>query len=156
TVLTAGPSQVIDPGLLSVSPQYDPDHILVRYKDAPQAVLAGTTVGRQVDSATRLYEVDLAKYVSVEGALVAYRQSAAVALAEPDYYLTTSAVPSDARFGDQWALYNTGQDGGKADADINALQAWQVATGSTKMVVSVMDSGIDYTHPDLYKNIWLN
>src|ERR1043165_181443 len=57
-------------------------------------------------------------------------------------------------FGDQWSLENTGQRGGHAKADISALAAWEKTKGSDKVVVAVLDSGVDYTHPDLIKNMW--
>jgi thermitase len=63
-------------------------------------------------------------------------------------------VPNDPRFTEQWALSNEGQNGGKAGADISALRAWATTTGSDKVVVAVLDSGVDYKHPDLEKNIW--
>jgi subtilisin family serine protease len=62
--------------------------------------------------------------------------------------------PNDPRFTDQWSLDNTGQQGGKAKADIGALLAWDKTKGSEKVVIAVLDSGVDYTHPDLIENIW--
>lgn len=62
--------------------------------------------------------------------------------------------PNDPMFADQWALNNTGQGGGKKKADIDVLKAWQKTKGSRKVVVAVLDSGVDYTHPDLAGNMW--
>ncbi len=63
-------------------------------------------------------------------------------------------VPNDPRFSEQWALANEGQNGGKAGADISALRAWATTRGTEKVVVAVLDSGVDYKHPDLENNIW--
>src|SRR5438128_1947418 len=76
---------------------------------------------------------------------------AALALPPSTPQLQIEAIPSDASFSSQWALNNTGQTGGKVDADIDAPEAWDVTTGSLKNVVAVIDTGIDYTHPDLYR-----
>jgi subtilisin family serine protease/subtilisin-like proprotein convertase family protein len=70
--------------------------------------------------------------------------------------LYVATVPNDPRFAEQWAHLNTGQSGRTANDDIRSTKAWDVTTGSRKVVVSVMDTGIDYNHPDLYRNIWLN
>ena len=56
----------------------------------------------------------------------------------------------------QWALNNVGQAGGIPDADIDAFEAWQVTTGSRNVVVAIVDSGIDFSHPDLAAYIWTN
>ncbi len=64
-------------------------------------------------------------------------------------------MPNDPYFNEQWALHNTGQDGGKSAADLSAIKAWLKTTGSEKVVVAVLDTGVDYTHGDLVPNIWL-
>jgi len=70
--------------------------------------------------------------------------------------LSVAWRPNDTRYAEQWDYHNTGQLGGTVGADINAESAWSVTTGSMRTVVAVLDSGIDYTHPDLYLNIWIN
>ncbi|MFO0926869.1 MAG: S8 family peptidase [Gemmataceae bacterium] len=70
--------------------------------------------------------------------------------------VTVAQVPTDPRFTDQWALQNTGQGGGTVGADVNATRAWDVVKGSARTTVAIMDTGVDYTHPDLYLNIWIN
>ncbi len=61
---------------------------------------------------------------------------------------------NDEMFSRQWGLANNGANGGKAGADIRAMWAWAVTKGSDQIVVAVIDSGVDYTHPDLVRNIW--
>lgn len=81
-----------------------------------------------------------------------------VVYAEPNYIIRTTLTPNDTRFGELWGLNNTGQVvGGTAGipgADISAVSAWDVSTGSSSIVVGVVDTGVDYNHPDLAANIW--
>ncbi|HKG48555.1 MAG TPA: S8 family peptidase [Pyrinomonadaceae bacterium] len=92
-----------------------------------------------------------------------YLQLAEVEYAEPNYDIELDEVegplvpilPHDPQFNDQWALANSGQRGGKQGADISATLAWATTTGTDKVVVAVLDSGVDYTHEDLIQNMWL-
>ena len=84
-------------------------------------------------------------------------QNPQVEFAEPNFLIAKDEVtPNDARFNEQWALRNTGQNGGQFGADINASGAWATTTGSKSTVIAVIDSGIDFTHPDLANNQWSN
>ncbi len=82
--------------------------------------------------------------------------STIVAYVEPDFAITMSARPNDPSFSQLWGLSNSGGSGGVIGADIRATAAWDVTTGSRNVVVAVIDTGIDYNHPDLAANMWRN
>ena len=94
---------------------------------------------------------------SVETAIATYRNSSTFKYIEPDYIVTKAATfPNDPGFPQQWALHNTGQNGGTPDADIDAPEAWDIQKGNPNLVIGVIDTGVDYNHPDLVGNIWTN
>lgn len=66
-----------------------------------------------------------------------------------------AVFPSDTRFNEQYSLYNTLQNG-TSRADISAPEAWEISTGSSDVIVAMVDTGFDYTHPDLAPNAWIN
>ena len=114
---------------------------------------------------------------SLEAAMKAYQASPDVLYVEPDYIISLSPIdktgkqsenpgisatsanyPNDPGFKNLWGLQNTGQAPfyGTAGADIRAPEAWSVTTGSPGVIIAVVDTGVDYTHPDLSANIWKN
>ena len=95
--------------------------------------------------------------------LSALRSDPSVFVAEPNFLrrVTDSRPPNDPGFGLLWGLRNTGQVvnglAGVATDDIQFLRAWGMARPSTnEIVVAVIDTGLDYTHPDLAPNMWSN
>lgn len=75
-------------------------------------------------------------------------------------YHASATIPNDTSFSNLWGMNNTGQviggQTGIVDADIDAPEAWDLSKGSGNFVIAVIDSGVDYTHPDLAGNIWSN
>lgn len=67
-------------------------------------------------------------------------------------------IPNDERFRDQWNLYNTGQiDGFRKGVDVNVVEAWKAGvTGDSRVIVAVLDGGVQVNHPDLIDNLWVN
>lgn len=60
-------------------------------------------------------------------------------------YPVFAAIPNDPLYGHQWAL-----------KQIEAEQAWKYTTGTSDVVIAVIDGGVDIRHPDLWPNIWVN
>ncbi len=142
---------------------YVEGEILVRFKPgigvASRASVHAQAGGRRAKSfraVPGLELVDVPRGMRVEQAIAAYERLAAVEYAEPNYVRTLAALPDDVRFGELWGLHNTGQSDGTAGADIKAPAAWEITTGSREVIVAVLDTGVDYTHPDLAANMWVN
>jgi subtilisin family serine protease len=132
-------------------------------RDAPAAA-ASQAVGPQAAASPEARTEALIRWM---------RRQPGVLYAEPDYIIqidtpaeSSSAdalsgadpatFPGDPFFGNLWGLHNTGQEGGTPDADIDAPEAWLLQTGAPEVIVAVIDTGVDYTHPDIAANMWMN
>jgi subtilisin family serine protease len=93
---------------------------------------------------------------AASAALQADRDVASFEMDSVQQFAVAPVTANNPSFSQQWSLNNTGQSGGTAGDDIHATQAWSISTGSQNVVVAVVDTGIDYTDPDLAANIWNN
>ncbi|MBF4510482.1 MAG: cell wall-binding repeat-containing protein [Aeromicrobium sp.] len=142
---------------------YVADELIVKFKpgvsasaaDSINAKLGGRVVA-EAKGVRGMQKIKLPKGVTAEKAARSYRQTQGVAYAQPNYLHSISVMPDDPRLPDLWGMNNEGQTGGTEDADIDAPEAWDVQTGSDQVVVAVIDTGVDYRHPDLADNMWTN
>jgi thermitase len=144
-------------------PEFVPDEVIVRFREGVDEYQKDLARFRVSGSRKRVFKLirglevmKLSHGVSVEEAIDLYRQDPNVLYAEPNYILRTTLTPNDTRFGEMWGLHNIGQSGGIPDADIDAPEAWNHTTGSSDVIVAVIDSGVDYNHPDLSANMFRN
>jgi thermitase len=91
----------------------------------------------------------------------AFNQNPNIEVIEPNYIYRASRTPNDPMLGQLWGMQNLGQEDsaktpGLAGTDIGATQAWDIETGSKDVIVAVIDTGVDYTNPDISPNIWTN
>ncbi|MGI9304293.1 MAG: S8 family peptidase, partial [Gammaproteobacteria bacterium] len=147
--------------------EFGNDELLVKFKPglagrrsfsvASVHAAAGTIAHESYRSVEGLQRVTLSGALSIEKALEVYRTNPNVEYAEPNYTVYTTGVrPNDPDFEELWGLRNKGYFGGAPGADINASAAWDTGTGSKDVVIAIIDTGVDYTHPDLAANMWIN
>lgn len=144
-----------------------PEHtaVLVRFKagvseDRIESIVSrlNDEVEDRIESVSGLDVIEDEDGKDVASVLAQYRELPEVEYADEIYTIHADGLspilPNDPRFAEQWALANNGQNGGTKGADISAQLAWATTKGSDKVIVAVLDSGVDYTHPDLAMNIW--
>lgn len=138
-------------------PDFAPDRILVKFReDSPAAAISdvlkkhGVSV-RKTIRGIGVVVMDIPRGLAVSEMVRRLNSEVAVEYAEPDYIARTmvTLVPNDEKFALQWALNNTGQTGGKPDADIDAPEGWILQTGKSSVRIAIVDTGISSIHEDL-------
>jgi len=147
----------------NIDASYKENEVLIKLKDKDQSVKKflkqESTVRQEVKSETtepiegtakikeseksNIYKVETtkdAKQVAQE-----LEKDPLIEFAEPNYELITHVIPNDTNYNIQWGLKKT---------DVNL--AWAYEKGSTDVTVAVVDTGVDWDHPDLAANIWSN
>jgi RHS repeat-associated protein len=164
---TAAATPSWTPARVSTATQTAPSRegeLLVRFREgvaeAGKSAAVSTRGGRvrgRLRGESGVEKVEAQPGVNLRALAESLRVDPSVEFAEPNFIIArTQTLPNDERFAEQWALKNTGQGGGQMGADIAAAGAWQRVTGTTATVVAVLDSGVDFTHPDLHNNQWTN
>jgi subtilisin family serine protease len=133
---------------------YKPGELLVRFDpSSTQAARAAAVADLDATVVQRLplrglVRVRLEPGTSAEAAAEALERRADVRYAHPNHVYRLTLIPNDSSFGSLWGLNQP------SDADIDAPEAWDVTQGSDSVTVAVVDSGIDYNHPDIQANMW--
>lgn len=145
---------------------HHPNRLLVRFKS--QSVAAVTPIeqwlphAKKIRTSRHIPHLNLIEVPAqqLDETLATLRSSNEVLYAEYDYIVHADSIPDDPLFDQQWGLYNTGQtvngDPGQSNADIRAIPTWDFWTGDPEFRVAVIDTGVDYLHPDLRSNIMIN
>lgn len=166
------------PAGVTPPPQYVADQVLVAFKPGTAAEAMRSAHAQNGGQVLRTVDAIGMQVVNIEAGTVlekvaAYSRNPNVRYAEPNY-LRVLIIPSEgfdpapplglgiSYFAEQYGLHNTGQSfyydeltgapgaiTGTADADIDATEAWDLSTGSTAIKIAILDTGVDFTHPDL-------
>jgi subtilisin family serine protease len=125
--------------------------LLVKFKDKSAPAGRSFLHARNAARVTKefpelgLQIVKLPDNVSTEQSLIEYANSAEIEYAQPNYIYHVDAIPNDTNFGSLYGMQK-----------ISAPTAWDTTTGSSNIVVAVIDTGVRTTHEDLSANIWQN
>jgi len=115
----------------------------------PGALRAGLAAaglpGAEALAVPRWWRIPVPPGEDPEALAARLRQRPDVETAEVDRPVRIAFTPNDPYYGSQWNL-----------PKIRAPQAWDVVTGTTQVVIAIVDTGVDYTHPDLASSrLWL-
>jgi subtilisin family serine protease len=161
-IFAGGPKRRAIPGKKDTSKPYADGEVLVKFKKGISLNAVNSFAATQsldvkkrfkVLSKAKGQEIVLLKsgaQLDAEVLARSVRGFSNVEYATPNYRRELCATPNDTNYSSLWGMNNA------ADHDINAPEAWDTSTGSSSVIVAVIDTGLDYTHPDLAANVWTN
>ena len=134
---------------------YQAGEVLVKFRaslDEAEITLFVTSFGSEIierDPYLRVYRLRVPAGVIITDMADAMSQDSRVEYAEPNFEgHGGNTLPNDTFFSSQWHILNSGQTEGILDADIDGTEGWELTTGSDSIVIAVLDSGIDFSHPE--------
>jgi len=130
---------------VQAGPEIRSGEILVKFEAGVSSLAIETTNQNlgvsviEMISEFNLYRLRIPEETTIAEMIELYQHTAGVAYAEPNYIAhALETIPDDPRFDEQWALEK-----------IEAPAAWDIITGTDDIVIAIIDTGIDYNHPDL-------
>lgn len=151
-------------GNFNLDREHVPGELIVKFKDSKSvaAISVLKSLGGSIKSQFKTRGAHVVKFPNLKSndALLATAKllnaRSDVEYVEANTIIRINKLPNDLDFGKQYGMHNTGSDGGTPDADIDAVEAWEISTGSKDVVVGIIDTGVDHTHPDIAPNYWNN
>ncbi|MEO0510023.1 MAG: S8 family serine peptidase [Verrucomicrobiota bacterium] len=143
---------------------YVADHLIIRLKEGQKPYLDGLLINFGLSIRSELeveghYLVEFPLDLDLDREQLAFYQKRFEAHgvhASIDRLAYSSVAPDDPDYANlQWSLENTGQTAGTVDADIDAEEAWDIETGSSDVIVAVIDTGVDLDHLDIRDNLFV-
>ncbi len=148
-------------GYIAIPPtaEYVPNELIVSYREGSSpheideekrleleqrlsllGVISQERAYLEVDSGelTRSYTLKLNENVDLVQLQEQLAEVKEIASSQPNFIYQTFLTPNDPQYSSLWGMQN-----------INAPQAWDTSTGSNSIVVAVIDTGMDISHPDL-------
>jgi len=149
--------------LLGQSLSYTPNELLVKWQ-SNSIPTQRTNIKTQFNLKQQVFlpnsDIELWKIADTTDLLNSiqiYKNHPNIKSIEPNYiYTTATTPPNDPMFDKLWSMNNTGQIAGAIGADINAIAGWAIQKESPSIQIAILDTGIDWRHPDLVDNIWQN
>lgn len=140
-----------------ISQSANAHEFVVKLIDAPQSIekLTRETKSEEITELSKKEHLYLVKRNMVERreyGLAALQKNPTVEVAEDNILYKLNSVPNDPKYSQQWGLKNLE----RIDLDIEAEKAWDISTGSDKVTVAIIDTGVNFNHEDLVDNIWMN
>lgn len=149
--------------------QYVPNQVLVKFKSTLSDQMREATIAAYQSKKLKrisildIYQLQTPENVSVEEMLYLLERNPDVEYAEPNYLRRISVTPNDPFFVSQYALFNPSQtvppgspQEERERPDIKAREAWDETRGEENVVIAILDTGVDFNHPDIDEKLLLN